>query len=353
MIAANPQLDRRTFLAGSCAAVSTMGSPAWSQAPEALKAINPTRSSSSWPMWIAADAGYFGKYGLKVTPTFGVHPVGIAGLISGEIQFTNYSLDDVAAAAARDPVLIVIGSVLHRPTFALMARSEFSKVEELKGKRLGVGRVGDPPYHYTVGLFKDYGLKSSDVEWVPTGTDASARVTMLVSGLLDAALITPPAYYRLEQQGLKPLTLLQDHPSIVITVGNTYKKSWVASHPNVPERVLRAQVEAVHRFYNDRAAAISAYRKYDPSISEADCNRVYDDVVSAGVLDRIPLVQKAAADAVVGRIGGDIPAVKSFDFSQLVDNRPVRKLIAEGFFEKLYGPGIKAEQDKKLEAALP
>jgi hypothetical protein len=64
-------------------------------------------------------------------------------------------------------------------------------------------------------------------------------------------------------------------------------------------------------------------------------------------------VQKAAADAVIERIGGDIPAVKSFDFSQMVDNRPVRKLITEGFFVKLYGPDIKAEQDKKLEAALP
>jgi hypothetical protein len=56
---------------------------------------------------------------------------------------------------------------------------------------------------------------------------------------------------------------------------------------------------------------------------------------------------------VIERIGGDIPAVKSFDFSQMVDNRPVRKLITEGFFVKLYGPDIKAEQDKKLEAALP
>jgi ABC-type nitrate/sulfonate/bicarbonate transport system substrate-binding protein len=346
-------IDRRAFLATGCAAISVLASTsAWSQTPETLKAINPTRSGSSWPMWIAAEAGYFKKYGLDVTPAFGVHPVGIAGLISGEVQFTNYSLDDIAAADVRDPVLIVVGSVLHRATFALMARPEFKTVEELKGKRVGVGRVGDPPYHYTVGLFRDYGLKSNDVQWIPTGSDASARVTMLLSGQMDAALITPPSYYRLEQQGLRPLTVLQDHPSIVITVGNTYKKSWLANHADVPERVLRAQAEAVHLFYNDKAAAVSAYRKYDPSISEADCNRAYDEARRAGILDRIPLVQKAAADAVVERIGGDIPAVKSFDFSQMVDNRPVRKLIDEGFFVKLYGPEIKAEQDKKLEAAL-
>jgi ABC-type nitrate/sulfonate/bicarbonate transport system substrate-binding protein len=348
------QLNRRAFMTTGCVAISAMATlPAWSQTLNPLKAVNPTRSASSWPMWLAANGGYFRKYGLEVAPTFGVHPVGIAGLVSGEVQLTNYSLDDVAATAVRDPVLIIYGSILHHGTFALMARSEFHKVEDLKGKRVAVGRVGDPPYHYTVGLIKDYGLKASDIQWVPTGTDAAARITMLVSGQVDAALTPPPAYYRLEQQGLKPLTLMQDHPSIVITVGNTYKKSWVADHPDVPERVLRAQGEAVHCFYTDKAAAIAAYRKFDPSISEADCARAYDDTERANILDRIPLVQKQATDAVIERIGGDVEAVNTFDFTKMIDNRPVRKLIAEGFFEKLYGPQINAEQNKTLEAAYP
>ncbi len=354
MTAARAVLDRRTFLA-SCGASAMAASgtvTASSQAAVKLKAINPTRSVSSWPMWLAIEAGYFAKYGLEVTPTFGVHPVGIAGLMSEEIQYTNYSLDDSAAASVRDPVLMVVGSILHRGSFALMARAELKSVQELKGKRFGVGRVGDPPYHYTVGLFKDYGMKASDVQWVPTGADASARVTMLISGQIEAALITSPAWYRLEQQGLKPLTLLEDHESMVVTVGNTYKKSWLARHPDVPERILRAQGEAVHRLYSDKPAAISAYRKYDQSISEVDAARVYDNVVRVGLLDRIPLIQTSAVAAVIDRIGADIPVLKTFDFNRLIDNRPVRKLIDEGFFEKLYGPGIKAEQDKKLKAAF-
>jgi ABC-type nitrate/sulfonate/bicarbonate transport system substrate-binding protein len=347
-------LDRRTFLA-SCGAAAMVASgtvPASTQAAVNLKAINPTRSTSSWPMWLAIEAGYFAKYGLDVAPTFGVHPVGIAGLMSEEIQYTNYSLDDSAAASARDSVLTVVGSILHRGSFALMARAELKSVQELKGKRFGVGRVGDPPYHYTVGLFRDYGLKAGDVQWVPTGADASARVTMLISGQIDAALITSPAWYRLEQQGLKPLTLLEDHEDLVATVGNTFKKSWLAKHADVPERILRAQGEAVHRLYSDKPAAIAAYRKYDQSISETDAARVYDNVVRVGLLDRIPLIQASAVAAVIDRIGADIPAVKTFDFNRLIDNRPVRKLIDEGFFEKLYGPGIKDEQDRRLKAAF-
>jgi ABC-type nitrate/sulfonate/bicarbonate transport system substrate-binding protein len=344
-------IDRRSLLAGAAALSIAGPGTAFAQDKTKLKAINPTRSTSSWTMWIAKESGYYDKYGLDVTPQFGVHPVGIAGLISGDVQFTNYSLDDVAAATMRDPVLMMVGSLLHKGSFALMARPEFKKVEDLKGKRFGVGRVGDPPYHYTVGLIKDYGLKSSDVQWVPTGTDASARVTMLVTGQIDAALITPPSWYKVEAQGMKPLTLLEDHENMVLTVGNVYKRSWVAEHPDVPERVLRAQGEAVHRFYTDKAAAIAAYRKYDPSVSQSDVERVYDNAVRVDIIDRIPLLQKAAGEAVVDRIGGDIPALKQFDFTKVIDNKPVRKLIDEGFFEKLYGPGIKAEQDRRLKGA--
>ncbi len=345
------EIDRRSLLAGA-AALSAFGPVgALAQAKTKLKGINPTRSSSSWTMWLAKEAGYYEKYGLEVTPEFGVHPVGIAGLISGDVQFTNYSLDDVSAASMRDPVLTVIGSLLHKGSFALMARPDIPNVEALKGKRIGVGRVGDPPYHYTVGLIKDYGMKSGDIQWVPTGTDASARVTMLISGQIDAALITPPSWYRLEAQGMKPLTLLEDHESTVLTVGNVYKKTWVAQNPDVPERVLRAQGEAIHRFYTDKGAAIAAYRKYDPSVSQADLERVYANTVRVSIIDRIPLMQKVAGEAVVDRIGADLPALKTFDFQSIIDNKPVRKMIDEGFFEKLYGPSIKAEQDKKLKGA--
>jgi ABC-type nitrate/sulfonate/bicarbonate transport system substrate-binding protein len=344
-------LDRRSLLAGA-AALSAFGpAGARAQAKTKMKGINPTRSASSWTMWIAKESGYYEKYGLDVTPEFGVHPVGIAGLISNDVQFTNYSLDDVAAATMRDPVLTMVGSLLHKGSFALMARQDIPNVEALKGKKIGVGRVGDPPYHYTVGLLQDYGLKSGDVQWLPTGTDASARVTMLVTGQIDAALITPPSWYKLEAQGLKPLTLLEDHPNTVLTVGNVYKKSWVAQNPDAPERVLRAQGEAVHRFYTDKDAAIAAYKKYDPSVTQADLERVYANAVRVNIIDRIPLLQKIAGEAVVGRIGPDIPALKTFDFGTIIDNKPARKMIDEGFFEKLYGPSIKAEQDARLKGA--
>ena len=120
---------------------------------------------------------------------------------------TNPSLDQVVAAALRDPsVLVAMASMLNRGTFALMARPDIASVQALKGKRFGIGRVGDPPYWYTVTLFKEYGLKPNDVQWIPTGADANARAAMLLAGSVDAALLTAPAWFSLEAKGLKVLT---------------------------------------------------------------------------------------------------------------------------------------------------
>ena len=44
--------------------------------------------------------------------------------------------------------------------------------------------------------------------------------------------------------------------------------------------------------------------------------------------------------------------MKAFDFRKVVDNSVVERLVREHFFEQLFGPGIKAEEDSKAKMAL-
>jgi ABC-type nitrate/sulfonate/bicarbonate transport system substrate-binding protein len=339
-------MTRRQTIIGALA-LGANGASA--QTPRSLRAIYPTRSSSSWAFYIAREAGIYAKHGLDVKLDFGVHPVGLAGLVSGEVHFTNYSVDDTAAAALRDAnAFVVYSSILSKASFALMAKPEFATVESLKGKRMGCGRVGDPPYHYTVGLIKKFGLKAGDLQWVPTGTDASARAQMLVAGQLDAALITPPAYYSLEARGLRKITTLMEHPELGIFTGLTMRRSYAVANPDVPEKLLRAHAEAIRLFHADKKSAVEIYRKYDPAPGQAEAERVYDDTVAAKALDRVPVMPKWAAESAADRLSADLPAARTFDYQKIMDMSLVRKLIAEGFYEQLFGEGVKAEQEKAL-----
>jgi len=43
--------------------------------------------------------------------------------------------------------------------------------------------------------------------------------------------------------------------------------------------------------------------------------------------------------------------MRKFDFRTVLDNSIVDRLVKEGFFEKVFGPGIKAEQERKAKIA--
>jgi hypothetical protein len=50
---------------------------------------------------------------------------------------------------------------------------------------------------------------------------------------------------------------------------------------------------------------------------------------------------------VIERQRQDQPYLKDFDFSKSVDNSLVDQLVRDGFFERLFTPAIKEEQQKK------
>ena len=191
-------ITRRRLLAGGSALVvdATLPLHAAHAQPAAQKVTiaYPTRSGASWPMFIAKDAGYYAKYGLDVTLQFGVHPAGIAMLTGGEAQMANYGIDPVMNAATRDASFVVMGSSLNKGSFGLIARKEIKRGQDLKGKKIGVGRIGDTPYHFTVAMLKKYGIGPREVTWVPSGADAAGRVATMVAGQVDAALLTTPRF---------------------------------------------------------------------------------------------------------------------------------------------------------------
>lgn len=313
----------------------------------------PTRSGASWPMYIAKEGGYYQKYGLDAELKFGVHPAGIAMLVNGEAAMANYSLEQSMEASTKDGSFVMVGSSLNKALFALMAAKNFTNIKELKGKRFAVGQIGDAPYNYTIALLSKYGLHLHDVEWVPVGTDVSGRAAALVSGRADATLLTAPNYFRLEEQGYKNLANLADHDDIYAATTYLLRKSRVKSDPGLPEKLIQAQAEAIKRFYDDEDFAVKAYEAYDKQ-PEADVRRIYDRYKQGNLFERVPYVLAGAVKSVIAQQSDERIAaqMKAFDFRTVVDNGTVDYLVRQGFFEKLFGPGIKAEETRKEKLAM-
>jgi ABC-type nitrate/sulfonate/bicarbonate transport system substrate-binding protein len=343
---------RQLLLQGASGALALAGAPfLQAQGLNKMMISYPTRSGATWPMWIAEKAGLYKKYGLDVTLQFGVHPAGIAVLLSGQAQMTNYGLEQILTASVRDPALVIMGSSLNRGNFGLMAHSSIKTVAQIKDKRVGVGRVGDPLYIYTLDLLEKYNMGPRDVQWIPTGTDSATRTRMLETGQLDAALMVAPAYFKLQAEGFNLLDSLANHPDIYVSTAYTFKKTWAVDNTDTVVRLIKAHAEAIKRFYDDKAFAMQAYSDNDPAWDAATVGKLYDTYVERNVLDRVPLLQKSAVDSVVRRMADDVPALKSFDAAQVINMGPVRKLISEGYFRNLFGASIAAEENAKLKNA--
>jgi ABC-type nitrate/sulfonate/bicarbonate transport system substrate-binding protein len=304
-------------------------------------------------LFIAKEGGYYRKYGLDATLVFAGHPAGVAMVISGEAQMASYALESSMQASAREASLVMVGNSLNKAVFAFVARKEFNSVKDLKGKRVAVTQIGDPPYNYGIALLRKFGLTSRDVQWVPIGTDVNGRVAALESGRVDATLLTAPAYFKLETLGYKTLANLTDYDDIFASTMYLTKKTTIAANPKLPELLIKAHAEAIKRFYEDKAFAVQAYRVYDPQ-SREDVERFYDIYKKGNLFERVPYVLSAAIKSVIDQQSDPqmIALMKGFDYRKVVDNGTVDRLVKEGYFEQLFGPGVKAEQDRKSKLAL-
>ena len=256
-------------------------------------------------------------------------------------------------ASLMDQNFVMVGSSLNKALFALMSRKDLNDIKQVKGLRVAVGQIGDAPYNYTIALLGKYKIGVRDVQWIPVGTDVSGRAAALVGGRADATLLTAPNYFRLEEQGYKNLANLADHDDIYAATVYLFRRNTIAANPKLPEQIVKAQAEAIKRFYDDKAFAVKAYLAFDKQ-PQADIERIYDRYAQGNLFERVPYVLAGAVKSVVGQQTDEQIAapMRKFDFHKVIDNSVIDRLVKEGYFEQLFGPQIKAEEEKKSKLAF-
>lgn len=305
----------------------------------------------TWPMYIAKEAGYYDAYGLEVDLVFANHPAGAAMLVSGEADVNVLPLQRAMEIASKEDSFVALGSPLGKWLFALIGRSEVPSVPGLRGRRLGVAQIGDATYNYALALLARFGLTVRDVQLVVTGADG--RIPALVSGRVDATMLSAPAYFRLERSGYRSLANIADYDDIHTPNVLLFKRSTVEKRRDLPELLVKAHAEAVKRFYDDREFSIRAHLVYDKQ-DVKDLGRVYDTYRRTNALERVPYVLADAIKFVIETSGDSMVSarLKAHDYSSLIDNTTVAHLVDHRFFEQLFGPQIKSEQNVKSTQAF-
>jgi NitT/TauT family transport system substrate-binding protein len=168
-------------------------------AQAALKArLGVLRLSSSAPVFIAQDRGYFKDAGLDIELKFfdAAQPIAVA-VTSGDIDFGVTAFTAGLYNLAGKGTLKVIGGMSREkagyPLIGYFASNNayaagLRTPKDLAGKRIAVTQVGSS-FHYSLGLLADkYGFKLSDIKVLPLQSLSNAAAA-LKGETVDAALL--------------------------------------------------------------------------------------------------------------------------------------------------------------------
>src|SRR5262252_3552738 len=181
------------------------------RAEEPLKAkVGVLRLSSSAPVFIAQDKGYFREAGLDVELKFfdAAQPIAVA-TTSGDVDFGVTAFTASLYNLADKGTLKVIGGMSReKPGYPLIGyfasnnayAAGLKTPKDLAGKRIAVTQVGSS-FHYSLGLLADkYGFKLSDVKVVPLQSLSNAAAA-LKGETVDAALLPVSTARKLMDDG--------------------------------------------------------------------------------------------------------------------------------------------------------
>ena len=197
---------------------------------------------------VAAERGFFKEEGLDVEIVRMNANVAMSSLISGDVDYTMI-FASVIRAAMRGIPLKVIAVLIDSPPYAFIARPEIAAMKALKGKTVGIGVYGSSNDIIARMMLERSGIDpDKETKLVAFGSDG-ARFAALKEGLVEAAIIAPPADAQARKLGLSILARANDLFKFPhIGLGTTNKK--LKENPQEVARVIRAFIKA-NRFVRD------------------------------------------------------------------------------------------------------
>jgi NitT/TauT family transport system substrate-binding protein len=294
----------------SCAALAWVA-PAWAADVVSVGSVDAT-SANLWPLHIAAKNGYFDDANLKIDLVFAQSNASvIQQLAAGSYSVApSAGMVDPIRAIDKGAPLALVRIVIQAPPYALLAKPEIKKIEDLKGKTIIIGGPKDITRIFTERMLGPHGLKTGDYDYVFAGA-TSARFSALKSGAVDAALLTVPFNFYAESAGLTNLGFTFDYLPDMPFAGMAVNRTWAEANTDVLKRFLAAYNKGVAWFDdpNNREAAVRIQMDIS-KIAQDDVEKAYAFLHDKNLFEPTGKVSKRKVGSVIDALRdlGDLPA---------------------------------------------
>ena len=225
--------------------------------------------TTSLPLFVALEAGYFAKRGLNVSVNQVGATVAVQGVISGTIDIYQGGTAAIAANLAGADIIYVAAAV-DKNSLILFGQKGITSFESLRGKSIATtfpGAFGEIAIRLTA---RKQGMEvGKDLKLLYHRSPPEALSTFLM-GNADGLVISPPQTEMAKQQGYPIIIDYYKEGLKIVGPGTSVTREFLQKYPNTIKAFLMSYLDGVKRAVDDEEFAKKIESKYtkisDPKI---------------------------------------------------------------------------------------
>ena len=282
--------------------------------------------------YIAQESGIYAKNGLDVAIIRTRAEIAVMSLLGGDTPLIQIAGTPIIRSSLKgvDAVFIAAGAVA--ADYWLMTGKAIKTAQDLKGKIVGVASVSGSTIVATRYALAKIGLNlDKDINIMQIG-GTPERLIALRTGRIQATLLSPPTSLAAQKEGLNLMTVatlpFQNN-------GPVATRKFIAEHPDIVRKYVKAHVEAVYVMKTNRELwikVLSKYVKVDRDVLE----KSHEVTVTEEVFPRKQYPSLDAIRKSMEQTAEDEPGVKLLRPETFVDRTFIAELDKSGYIDSLY-----------------
>lgn len=230
-------------------------SPSLGAAQTLLRVATPGALTGALPIYLGAKKGVFSKYGLSVEVIATRNEqMNMQALMSDSVQFLTSSSSGLFYLGKQGLDAVGLASWNNSSPYSLASRIKIKELKELKGRKIASSGAGGRADAYIRFMLAQVGLDyRSDAQIIPLSGGSAVRLAAVVSGNLDATLISSLQGRQAEKLGLTVIPV----PLEYIWGINITRRSFMNKNRGVVKNYLRGLADSVRLMMADRASTLA------------------------------------------------------------------------------------------------
>jgi len=304
---------------------------------EHIKVIYSQFTMTNSATWFAREAGLFERHGLGADLIYVDSAPAVQALTAGAAPLATMSGGLAVGPYLNGLDLVMLAGWCNLNSYQLITRPEIRRVEDLRGKIIGIGRYGAAADWGLRLILRKLGInENKDVQIIQAGGGGpSTRLAAMEAKKLDATVLDSPQTVQARRLGFLVLADGVELSIPFLQGGLVTRRAYIKSNADTVRRVVRVIVEAIHYAKTNREAALKVMQKYLRVQDRDALEDAYESFVMKQ-FPRVPYANPAAVQAIFDLAAARDPRAKTADPQGFIDMRFVRELEQSGAIEQIY-----------------